>query len=82
MFDEPRRHRWFMVLLFGAAAATAPIPFVGRETVWLGGLPLWLIWSLSFTVLMSSLTTWGLLRLWRDEETRDDEDAPDDGQHG
>lgn len=68
MFDEPRRHRRYMLTLGVITFATAPFPFIGRETVLVLGLPLWLWWSFGFTAALSGLTAWGLLRLWRDED--------------
>ena len=67
MIDEPRRHRRFMLALVATAVATAPFPFIGRDTVLVLGLPLWLWWSLFFTAVFSGLTAWGVLRLWRDD---------------
>ncbi len=67
MIDEPRRHWRYMLVVGLVILATAPFPFVGRETVMLLGLPLWLWWSFSFTALLSGLTAYGMLRLWRDD---------------
>ena len=68
MQDEPRRHPLFLVLLALAALGTAPIAFVGRPpSVWLG-LPLWLWSSIGFTLALSALTAWGVLRYWKDDE--------------
>ncbi len=66
MYDEPRRHRRFMLTVVLVALATAPFPFIGRETVMVLGIPLWLWWSFAFTAALSCLTAWGVLRLWRD----------------
>ena len=71
MLDEPRRHPKFLLLLALSVLGTVPLPFIGAETVLILGLPLWLWWSLSFTVLMSSLTSWALMRLWKDDDTED-----------
>ncbi|MEM7582232.1 MAG: hypothetical protein AAF560_02540 [Acidobacteriota bacterium] len=67
MIDEPRRHRRYMLLVGAAILATAPFPFIGRETVMFWGLPLWLWWSFGFTATLSGLTAYGMLRLWRDD---------------
>ncbi len=67
MLDEPRHHRRFMLILGLTALATSPFPFIGQETVWVWGLPLWLWWSAGFTAVFSGLTAWGMLRLWRDD---------------
>ncbi len=68
MTDEPRRHPVFLILLALAALGTVPVLFVGREPVsWLG-LPLWLWSSIAFTLALSALTAWGILRLWKDDE--------------
>lgn len=66
-FDEPRRHRRFMGVLGLTALLTSPFPFVGRETLWLWGLPAWWWWSAAFTAAFSGLTAFGVLRLWRDD---------------
>ncbi len=63
-----RRYRRFLLVLASAAVATAPFPFVGRQTVMVAGLPLWLWWSLFFTAVFAGLTAWGILRLWPDED--------------
>ncbi len=63
MFDEPRRHRRFMLILALVALGTVPFPFAGRELVMVLGIPLWL-WSSAFaTTALSALTAWGVLRL-------------------
>ncbi len=65
MFDEPRRHRRFMLILGLSALATVPFPFIGAETRIVWGLPLWLWWSFTFTAVFAGVTVWGILRLWR-----------------
>jgi len=68
MTDEPRKHPVFLALLGLVALGTVPIWFVGREpTSWLG-LPLWLWSSIGFTMALSGLTAWGVLRYWKDDE--------------
>ena len=65
-FRDPvssRRYLWALALI---ALLTAPWPFVGRSTTWAFGLPSWLWWSLGMTVALSALTSWAILRLWRD----------------
>jgi hypothetical protein len=64
--DEPRRHPVFMTLLAAAAAGTVPFAFAGAGPTMVWGLPLWLWWSILFTVLLSGLTAWGILRYWKD----------------
>ncbi len=66
--DEPRRHPVFMTLLGLACLATVPWPFVGLEPVLWLGVPVWLWWSLGWTVVVSGLTVWGVLAYWRDDE--------------
>lgn len=68
MADEPRRHPVFMVLLAICAVGTAPIVFVGSPAVFVLGLPLWLWWSAGFTLALSALTAWGIVRYWRDDD--------------
>ena len=66
--EEKLQARRNAALLALAAIGTVPFPFVGRQPVdWLG-LPLWLWSSLAFTVALSALTAWGILRYWRDDE--------------
>ena len=68
MSDEPRKHPLFLILLAVAALGTVPVAFVGRPpAAWLG-LPVWLWSSIGFTLLLSALTAWGVLRYWRDED--------------
>lgn len=71
-FDEPRRHPRVMIALVLVILGTAPLPFVGSEVVLVAGLPLWLWWSLGLTVLMSAITSWALMRLWRDDDLPED----------
>lgn len=72
MLDQPRRHPRFLILLGLVALATVPLPFVGGELRRVWGLPLWLWWSLGFTVAMAALTSWALLSLWSDDDTAGD----------
>lgn len=67
MFDEPLRHRLFMVALALCAVATSPFPFVGQPLRWWAGLPIWLWWSMGFTVLLSALTFYAIIKLWKDD---------------
>lgn len=68
MPDEPRKHPLYLTLLVLAALGTVPLAFAGRELgSWLG-LPLWLWSSLGFTLALSVLTAWGILRYWEDDE--------------
>ncbi len=84
MFDEPRRHRFFMWAVAGVALCTAPFPFIGRKLVLVWGLPLWLWWSFALTATLSALTAWGMLRLWHDDTGgSDDHSGVDDpGREG
>ncbi len=66
-FREPRANRLFRWLTLIAILGTAPLPFIGAETRFWLGLPLWLWWSAGFTVLLSAVTAWGLVFLWRGE---------------
>lgn len=67
MPDEPRRHRRYMLLLAAVIVGSAPIPFIGSSPPQLLGIPLWLWWSAGFTVALSAVTAWGILRLWKDD---------------
>jgi hypothetical protein len=67
MRDEPRKHPIFLSLVALAAIGTVPIAFVGREVTYLLGLPTWLWSSIGFTLALSGLTAWGVLRYWRDD---------------
>lgn len=71
--DRARSDRRGGPLPFVLAVLTAPIPFafVGRET-WFAGLPLWLWWSLGFTVALS----WATFRALRAADWGED-DGPD-----
>jgi len=69
--SEPRQHRWFIVSLAGLTLAAVPFWFVGRETVFVFGVPVWLWTSLGFTTALAALTAWGMLRLWDDEDDDD-----------
>lgn len=77
MFDEPRRHRVFLLLLVLAMIGTVPLPFVGGQPFLVFGLPAWLLWSLGFTAAMAALSTYGILYFWKDEEA---EDEGEDGE--
>jgi len=68
MSDEPRRHPVFMTLLTLCALGTAPFLFIGAETRLLLGLPTWLWSSIGFTLALSALTAWGVVRYWRDDD--------------
>jgi len=68
MRDEPRNHPWLLILLAVTALATVPVLFIGRRQIAVLGLPLWLWSSLLFTVILSGLTTWGVLHFWRDDD--------------
>jgi len=68
MRDEPRKHPIYMVLLGLSALGTVPILFVGaKPTSWLG-LPVWLWSSAFFTLALSCLIAWGVVRYWRDDD--------------
>ena len=66
--SEPRASRPFRWLTLIAILGTAPLPFIGAETRFWLGMPLWFWWSAGFTVMLSSVTAWGLVVLWRGEE--------------
>ena len=68
MSDEPRRHPWLMVLLAVTAVGAIPVAFVGAEPTYLLGLPVWLWWSLGFTIATSGLTVLAVLKYWHDDE--------------
>lgn len=65
---EPRASRRFRWLALIAILGTVPLPFIGSATRFWLGLPLWLWWSAGFTVLLSAVTAWGLVVLWRDDD--------------
>lgn len=68
MTDQPRRHPWLMILIALVAFATVPFGFIGREPHDVAGIPTWLLWSFGFTVLLSGLTVFALLRYWSDDD--------------
>lgn len=67
MRDEPRKHPIFLGLLALVALGTVPIAFVGRPSTTFIGLPVWLWSSIGFTLLLSGLTAWGVMRYWSDD---------------
>lgn len=75
MADEPRKHPLYMLLLALCALGTAPFLFIGSDSRFVLGLPLWLWSSAGFTLALSLLTAWGILRYWRDDEA-----PPSDGE--
>ncbi len=68
MIDEPRNHPGFMALLALVCVLTVPFLFVGSSPAFWLGLPVWLWWSVGWTVVLSVLTAWGFLHYWRDDE--------------
>ena len=68
MTDEPRRHRFFLIVLALVILGTVPFLFVGRTPALMLGLPLWLWSSIVFTVALSTVTAWGIVRYWKDED--------------
>lgn len=68
MQDEPRNHVLFLILVAVATVGAVPFWFVGRDTVFVLGLPIWLWSSLTFAVVLSAVSVWGILRLWKDDE--------------
>lgn len=66
--DEPRRHPWFLVLVALASLGAVPFAFIGRVQVVLWGLPLWLWWSIAFTVCLVVVTSCGLVCYWKDDD--------------
>jgi hypothetical protein len=75
MSDEPRRHPVFMLLLTLCALGTAPFLFIGAETRLVLGLPTWLWSSIFFTLALSALTAWGIVRYWKDDDDPGEGDA-------
>ena len=61
MRDEPRNHWLFLILIAVAAVGAVPFWFVGRDTVFVLGLPLWLWSSLGFAVAPPAVSVWGIL---------------------
>ena len=66
--DEPRRHVTFLALAAFMSIGAVPIWFVGRPTVFVLGIPLWLWSSMVFTAGLSAVSVWGILKLWKDED--------------
>jgi hypothetical protein len=67
---NPRPRRLEGILIALLAIATAPLPFLffGRD-VWWAGLPVWLWWSLGFTVALSLATARMMLTSdWDDDD--------------
>ena len=56
------------MLLGLTALATAPIPFIGVAPTVILGLPIWLWWSIVLTLVLGVLSTWGILRYWKDDD--------------
>ncbi len=75
MSDEPRAHPVYLLLVGICAVGTAPFLFIGSESPDVLGLPLWLWASVGFTLSLTALTSWGILRYWRDDE----DDPPSGG---
>lgn len=67
MQDEPRRHPIYMWLLVVVILATSPFLFIGKSSMPVWGLPLWLWSSILFTGGLSTLTAWGIIRYWKDD---------------
>ncbi len=65
--DEPRNHRWFLILVGIISLLAVPFVFIGREVVFFLGLPIWLWWSITFTLALGALNIWGILRYWKDD---------------
>jgi len=65
--DEPRRHPIYFLLLALSALGTVPVIFIGRVGGIFLGLPIWLWSSIGFSLALSALTAWGVLRYWRDD---------------
>lgn len=68
MKDEPRHHRFYLLLLALAILGSVPFAFIGRTPPAVWGLPLWLLSSMVFTALLSFLTAWGIMRYWKDDD--------------
>ncbi len=68
MRGEPRQHPIYMVLLGLAALGSVPIWFVGATPRSWMGLPVWLWSSIGFTLALSILIAWGVLRYWEDDD--------------
>ncbi len=67
-----------MLLVVLCALGTAPFLFIGSEPVFVLGLPVWLWSSIGFTLALSLLTAWGVLRYWRDDPAESAGAADDD----
>ncbi len=67
MSDQPIRHRAFIATVAILTFATVPFAFAGRAVRMVAGIPLWLWWSMGWTVVLAAVVTWGIMRLWRDE---------------
>ena len=68
MPDQPRSHPKFLLLAVVASIGAVPFWFVGRDTVFLLGIPLWMWSSMAFTAGLSAVSVWGVLTLWKDED--------------
>lgn len=81
MPDEPRNHPLYLIVLALVAAGTVPVAFVGSNNPRWIGLPLWLWSSLGFTLALSAVTVWGILRYWEveEEEVRESECSDREG---
>lgn len=65
--DEPRQHRWLLIVIALLSLGAVPFPFIGLPQVVVGGLPLWLWVSMAFTVTLAVFTAWASVRFWKDD---------------
>ena len=65
--DEPRNHPLFLFLVALTSLAAVPFVFIGGPAVFVLGIPIWLWWSVGFTIALAAVTAWGILRFWKDD---------------
>ncbi|PTM58200.1 hypothetical protein [Desmospora activa] len=73
---EPIRKKWIWFVMLVILLGSVPFYFpVGTIGVVIGGFPLWVWVSLTFTVLLSAYLSWICLTQWKLEEEEQKEEV-------